>query len=43
MDTTLSITQIAYALKFPDQSYLSRFFHRHTDMSPAQYRKMKMN
>lgn len=39
LDTTLSIAQLAYLLNFPDQSYLSRFFRRHTGMSPAQYRQ----
>lgn len=41
LDTTLSITQLAYSLNFPDQSYLSRFFRRHTGMSPAQYRQQR--
>lgn len=41
-DTRLSVTQVAYLLNFPDQSYLSRFFHRHTGISPAQYRQMAM-
>ena len=39
MDAPQTVTQIAEALNFPDQSYLSRFFQRHTDMSPTQYRK----
>lgn len=38
MDSSLSVTQIAARLCFPDQSYLSRFFRRHTGMSPSQYR-----
>lgn len=38
IDTDLSVTQLAYKLNFPDQSYLSRFFSRHTGISPAQYR-----
>lgn len=41
VDTTLTITQIAERLNFPDQSYLSRFFSRHTGMSPAQYRNRR--
>lgn len=40
-DLTLSVTQVAYSLNFPDQSYLSRFFRRHTGMSPAQYRHQR--
>lgn len=42
MDSTLSITQIAERLNFPDQSYLSRFFNRHTGMSPVQYRNQRL-
>ncbi len=38
MDASLSVTQIAEILHFPDQSYLSRFFRRHTGQSPIQYR-----
>ena len=38
MDATLSVTQIARGLNFPDQSYLSRFFRRHTGQSPLHYR-----
>jgi AraC family transcriptional activator of pobA len=36
--TDLSITQIAEQLKFPDQSYLSRYFKKHTGDSPSNYR-----
>ena len=36
--TTLSLSQIADLLNFPDQSYLSRFFHRHTGLYPRAYR-----
>lgn len=42
VDTTLTITQIAERLNFPDQSYLSRFFNRHTGMSPVQYRNQRL-
>lgn len=38
IDATYSVTQIAADLNFPDQSYLSRFFSRHTGMSPLEYR-----
>lgn len=34
----LSVTQIAEQLKFPDQSYLSRYFKRQTGYSPSDYR-----
>jgi AraC-like DNA-binding protein len=36
--TELSIQQIADDLNFPDQSYLSRYFNRHTGISPSEYR-----
>lgn len=39
--TDLSVQEIAYKLKFPDQSYLGRFFKKHTGMSPSEYRKNK--
>lgn len=42
LDDTLSITQIAYMLNFPDQSYLSRFFRRHTGISPLRYRSDRL-
>ena len=38
IDASHTVTQIAEQLNFPDQSYLSRFFHRKTGMSPMQYR-----
>ena len=37
--TDLSIQEIAYSLQFHDQSYMSRFFKKHTGDSPAAYRK----
>lgn len=40
-DSTLSVTQVADCLNFPDQSYMSRFFRRHTRMSPIQYRHQR--
>lgn len=38
-NTTLSVQEIAYRLHFPDQSYLGRFFRKHTGISPSQFRK----
>ncbi|HIY46786.1 MAG TPA: helix-turn-helix domain-containing protein [Candidatus Alistipes faecigallinarum] len=36
--TDLSVQEIAYRLHFPDQSYLGRFFKKHTGESPTEYR-----
>ncbi len=36
--TDLSIQEIAQDLKFPDQSYLGRYFKRHAGISPSEYR-----
>jgi AraC-like DNA-binding protein len=33
-----SVQQVAEALHFPDQSYLCRYFKRHTGISPSEYR-----
>lgn len=38
---SLSVTQVAYLCHFPDQSYMSRFFSRHTGLSPQQYRQQR--
>ena len=38
-DLTLTVTEIAARLHFPDQSYLTRFFKRRTGMSPREYRQ----
>ena len=37
-NTELSIQTISDRLNFPDQSYLGRFFKRHENSSPAEYR-----
>ena len=34
-----AIYEIAHALSFNDEYYFSRFFRRHTGLSPAEYRK----
>ena len=33
--------EIAYRLHFPDQSYLGRYFKKHTGESPTEYRNTK--
>lgn len=37
----LSVQEIAYRLRFPDQSYLGRYFKHHTGLSPTQYRNAR--
>lgn len=39
--TDLSVQEIAYRLKFPDQSYLGRFFKKHAGKSPTEYRNAR--
>lgn len=39
--TDLSVQEIAYRLRFPDQSYLGRFFKKHMGESPTEYRNAK--
>lgn len=34
----LSIQEIAYRMRFPDQSYLGRFFRKHVGISPSVFR-----
>lgn len=41
-DPDQTVTSIAEQLAFPDQSYLTRFFKRHTGLSPKQYRSGKI-
>lgn len=41
-DPDQTVTSIAEQLNFPDQSYLTRFFKRHTGQSPKQYRAKKI-
>lgn len=36
--TDLSVQEIAYRLHFPDQSYLGRYFKKHTGETPTEYR-----
>ena len=36
--TNLSVTEIAFRLNFPDQSYFTKFFKREAGLSPLQYR-----
>ena len=37
--TDLSVQEIAHRLHFPDQSYLGRYFKKHTGVSPTGYRR----
>lgn len=39
--TDLSVSEIADRLRFPDQSYLGRYFKKHTGLSPTQYRNRR--
>lgn len=38
--TEKTISEISHDLKFDDQSYFSRFFKKHTSITPQQYRDM---
>jgi AraC family transcriptional regulator, transcriptional activator of pobA len=37
--SNLSVSEIAYSLGFSDPAYFSRFFNRHTGLSPRAYRE----
>lgn len=37
--TTLPIQEIAYRMHFPDQSYLGRYFKKHTGIAPTLFRQ----
>jgi AraC-like DNA-binding protein len=39
----LSISEIAYRLDFPNESYFCRYFKRLAGVSPKSYREMKLN
>jgi len=39
LQTTLTIQEIAYQLQFESPNYFSRFFKKHTNISPLQFRK----
>lgn len=39
--TNMSIQEISVALHFPDQSYMGRYFRKHTGISPSEYRLRK--
>jgi AraC-like DNA-binding protein len=36
--TDLSVAEISYQLEFADPSHLTKFFKKHTEMTPLQYR-----
>jgi AraC family transcriptional activator of pobA len=39
VNAELTIAEIAYELNFQDNSYFSRFFKKHTEMTPEEFRK----
>ncbi len=41
--STLSIKEIAYQLGFTESNHFSNYFKKHTDVSPAEYRKQGEN
>ena len=41
-DPHLSVAEIALLCNFPDQSYLSRFFRKHTGFSPKEFRTRRL-
>lgn len=36
--SNMSIQDISYELNFPDQSFFARYFKKHTEMTPLEYR-----
>jgi AraC family transcriptional activator of pobA len=40
VNLTMSISQVAYALNFSDNSYFTKFFRKHTGMTPDEFRRM---
>lgn len=38
-NTTLPVQEISYKMHFPDQSYLGRYFKKHTGISPTAFRQ----
>ena len=38
LHTDLTASEIAFALNFSDQSYFSKFFKKHTGLSPGEFR-----
>jgi AraC family transcriptional regulator, transcriptional activator of pobA len=41
LHTDLTATEVAYALNYSDQSYFSKFFKRHTGVTPGEFRMKK--
>ncbi len=41
--TNLSIKEIADRFNFPDQSFLGRYFKKHTGLSPTEYRQQRQS
>ena len=39
--TNMAIQEIAAQMHFPDQSYMGRYFRKHTGMAPTEYRNKK--
>ena len=38
-ESTMTFSQIAYAVGFADPKYFGKCFKKHTGMSPSEYRK----
>lgn len=39
INLTLSVSQIAYSLNFNDNSYFTKFFRKHTGLTPEEFRR----